>query len=151
MTEKQVFLCVGLYFLLIVSTMVWKIGSHYIRYSKRYVKCSKLDNLKSALKDFFNGPINNSYVAVLFILIVIPFFFISTIFGVLLPLIVLRVLSFISGIIFTYYFVRSFVDTVKSIKKEKFKTTIKVKWQGMLAFFMFLLFVYAYVSRLNHL
>ena len=150
MSEIQIWICVSLYLSFSVFTMIWRIRSLYLDYSKRYVHSSKFDNIKSALRDFFNGPMNKAYASIISFLIIIPFLFLSAFFGAILPHVILLVLCFISGIFFLYYFMKSIIYTIRSIRKEKFKTTIKANWQGFVWFFVFTMFVLAYINQINH-
>jgi len=107
--------------------------------------------MKITIKDFLNseGSPRNPFVLLLAMILAIilgPFVFAGIYLFKLLPLVVLQFLIIMLGFIVFIYFVIMVKDTAKSIKKEKFKTTIKTRVDGfvVLSIFMFCIFAYVY-------
>ncbi|MGE5329517.1 MAG: hypothetical protein ACM3KR_08425 [Deltaproteobacteria bacterium] len=151
MSDIQIWGIAISWLLLIALSMLLKIRGIYKKYAKENSDNSKLLNLKLAIIEFSDvSGVNRYYASVVFIIVILPFIFIGAFFGAILPLIVLQFSVGVSGLVFSYYFIKTVIDTVKSIKKEKFKTTIKMNWKGIFSLFVFLLLVLAYSSKINY-
>jgi len=143
---------IATYFIVTFIAMIWKIKKSYKNHQKKHQHYSNKVNYKLAIKDFLNsdGASNRSYMIILLPIIIFPFLISVIFFALILPATFLLLLCILFGIIVFIYFFRMIIDTSKSIKREKFKTTIKIKPMGVLSIFIFLIFVCAYLTKIEH-
>lgn len=149
MDNKLPIIILSIFLLIYFFDMIWYFRKTYREYSESNADSSRLDIIKLSFKDFFNGYPNRNIASIIAALIIFLIMFLGFAFAKTIPQIVLEILCLTSGFIWLRYFIQSVFDTVKSIKKEKFKSVIKVKFKGVLSFFVFLLFLLAYQIAIN--
>lgn len=150
MNNSEVEILIVVYLIVMFVALLWKINDNYKENSKKYTDNSKGKNLINAVKDFLNsdGIANRGFLPILFfivIAIIVPIMYIGISAIKLLPPIAIYFLTILSGFVVFVYFLIMIKDTAKSIKKEKFKTTIKTRLGGFIAFFIFIICFFAYI------
>lgn len=148
-TNHIIGILIILYLVVTFLALLWKINDNYKLNLLQYPNNSKGKNILKGIKDFLtsDGVRNRGFLPIIFIIaisVLAPIIFILIFTIKILPSIIIFSLTILSGFVFFIFFLIMIMDTIKSIKKEKFKTTIKTRPAGFVAFFVFIICLYAY-------